>query len=75
MNANLQLVSKDSVRIDMLMVNENILDKLRKLYKDKEFSLVLKFLKVCDSKDNISNEDVEFINKINPKMLEIELEK
>ena len=75
LNANLQLISKYSVRIDSLIVNEDIHDKARKFYKDKEVNLVLKLLEVKLYKDNISNEDVEFINKINPKILEIRWEK
>ena len=54
-------------------ISEFDLRKLIKLYKDKEIYLMIEILKICfNDKSNLSNKDIEFLNKINPKILKIE---
>ena len=68
--AKLQLIGKASVRIDSLDIDEDDFRKLIEFYKDKEVNLIIESLVVTSfKKDNISDEEAEFINKISPKML------
>ena len=72
LDANLQLIGKASVRIDLLWISEYQLRKMSEFYRDKEINLMVETLKISYSnQNNISNEDIEFINKISPKKLEI----
>ena len=72
LDANLQLIGKASVRIDLLWISEYQLRKMSEFYRDKEINLMVETLKISYSnQNNISDEDIEFINKISPKKLEI----
>ena len=45
---------------------------MSEFYRDKESNYMIENLKISDSNiNNISDEDIEFINKISPKILEI----
>ena len=70
--ANLNLAGKASIQIDMLYINNHVLHKLSEFYRDKEVSLMIETFEIYYfDLDNLSNEDTEIINKINPKMLRI----
>ena len=70
--ANLQLIGKASIRVDKLIISEYQLRKMSEFYRDKESNLMIETLNISYSKqNNISNEDIEFISKISPKILEI----
>ena len=59
----------------MLNIDKYNLRKIAKFYRDKEVNFILQSLYIgnryCDDKF-ISDEDVDFINKLNPKMFEID---
>ena len=69
---NLQLTDKASIRIDFLFIDNHVFHKMSEFYKDKEINFMFGSLQIdnCDI-DKISDEEAEFINKINPKMLAI----
>ena len=70
--ANLKLIGKASVRIYSLHISGYQLRKMSEFFRDKEINLMIETLKIYYSKqNNISIEDIEFINKISPKMLKI----
>ena len=72
LDANLKLIGKASVRIDLLRISVYQFRKMSEFYRDKEINLIIETLKISDFKqNNISDEDIEFINKISPKILEI----
>ena len=69
---NLELADKASLRIDFLMIDKDHFDEIRKFYKNKDPNLMIKNLQLnYDFENNKSTEDIEFINKISPKMLTI----
>ena len=69
---NLELADKASLRIDLLMIFKSNLNNIRELYKDKDPNLMIKNLQLNYYLENNSwTEDIEFINKISPKMLTI----
>ena len=73
--ANLKLIGKASVRIDLLHISEYELRKMSEFFRDKESNFMIETLKIYYSKqNNISDEDIEFINKISPKILEIKID-
>ena len=54
-------------------INEDQLGKMSEFYRDKEINFLIENLQISYSNQaNISNEDTEFINKINPKLLVID---
>ena len=68
----LQLIGKASIRINLLKTTDNFLPKIYKIFRDKEVKFIIDILEIVYlSKDNISNEVAEFINKIGPKVLKI----
>ena len=70
--ANLHMTGKASIRIDLLWISEYQLRKMSEFFRDKEINLMIETLKISYSnQNNISDEDIEFINKISPKMLKI----
>ena len=70
--ANLRLFGKASTRIDLLFISKDVLNEMIGFYTDKEVDLIIENLEISYFyKDNISDEDAEFINKISPKMLTI----
>ena len=70
LTANLKLIGKASVWIDLLCISEYQFRKMSEFYKDKESNFMIETLQIYYSKqNNISNEDIEFINKISPKIL------
>ena len=55
-----------------MYINENELSKLSEFYRDKEVNLIIEKLYIdFYTKDNISDEEFKFINKISLKMLRI----
>ena len=73
LDANLKLIDKASVRIDLLWIYEYQFRQMSESFRDKEINLIIETLKISYFKqNNISNEDIEFINKISPKKLEID---
>ena len=75
-SADLSLISGGSFRLDLLKINKLNLRKMAKFYRDKEVNFMLKSLDInywFYEDKFISDEDVDFINKLNPKMLKIPL--
>ena len=71
--SNLQLIDKASIRIDSLETNFSAIHLMNEFYKDREVKFMLESLEIFyESKDNITNEEAEFIIKTNPKMLTID---
>ena len=69
---NLELADKFWIKIDSLTINKNHFVGLKKLYKDRDPNLMIDNLTINYSiKNNWLAEDIEFINKINPKRLKI----
>ena len=67
---NLKLIGKASIRVDMLWITVYQFRKMSEFYKDKESNFMIETLKIYYFKqNNISDEDIEFINKISPKIL------
>ena len=67
---NLELTDKFWIQIDSLIIEQNHFDGLRKLYKDKDPNLMIEslFLDYVFEYNRL-NEDIEFINKLSPKIL------
>ena len=75
LDANLKLIGKASVRIDSLWIFEDWFRQMSEFYRDKESNFMIESLNIYYSKqNNISDEDIEFINKISPKILEIKID-
>ena len=72
-SADLSPISGVSFRVDLLKTDKYILHKMAKFHRDKEVNFILQSLYIDNRnyEEFISNEDVDFINKLNPKMLEI----
>ena len=68
--ANLYLVDKFSIRTDSFEIDKNTFLKMKEFYKDKDVNIIIESIKLY-YRDNISDEDSEFLNKISPKMLTI----
>ena len=70
--ANLKLIGKASIRVDKLWISVYQFRKMSEFFTDKESNLMIETLKISYFNiDSISDEDIEFINKISPKILEI----
>ena len=70
--ANLKLIDKASIRIDSLTISFNTLCKMKEFYKNKEINFMLDSLTIHSfNKNNMSDEDIKFLNKISPKILRI----
>ena len=70
--ADMKLANKASIRVDILEIYKDNFIKLKELYKDKELNLMIENLQInYDFKNIWLIEDIEFINKISPKMLTI----
>ena len=71
--ANLQLMDKASIRVVFLEISKIVFNGMREFYKDKGVHLTVCFLQIFNfNKDNLSNEDIKFLNKISPKILIID---
>ena len=69
---NLELADKFWIQIDSLFIEQIHFDGLRKLCKDKDPNLMIEDLTIdYDFENNWLAEDIEFINKLSPKMLTI----
>ena len=67
---NLELIYKALFRIDLLAINKNCFDEIRKIYKDKDPNLMIENLELYyDSEKKRPIKDIEFINQISPKKL------
>ena len=66
----LKLIDKYSIQVDLLSISTKFLFKMMKSYKDKEVNLKLQSLAISVWQElYIENKVVEFINKIDPKIL------
>ena len=71
--ANLKLIGKASIRVDLLWIFEYQFRKMSEFFRDKESNFMIETLHISYfNQNNISDEDIEFINKISPKILEID---
>ena len=67
---NLKLIDKYSIQVDWLEISTKFLFKMMKSYKDKEVNLKLQSLKISSGQElYIEDKVIEFINKIDPKIL------
>ena len=67
---NLKLIDKFSIQVDWLWIYTKFLFKMMKSYKDKEVNLKLQRLTISSGQElYIEDKVVEFINKIDPKIL------
>ena len=70
--AKLKLIGKASIGINFLIIDRHVLSKMSELYRDREVNFMLNKLKIDNCYfDNISDEEAEFINKINPNIFAI----
>ena len=69
---NLELADKFSFKIDYVRINKNHFDELKERYKDTDPNLMIEGLEIHHYvESNWLAEDIEFINKLNPKRLRI----
>ena len=67
---NLKLIDKYSIQVDWLQISKKFLFKMKKSYKDKEVNLKLQSLKISSGQElYIEDKVIEFINKIDPKII------
>ena len=70
---NMQVIGKASVRIDSFSTSKVNLEVINELYKDDHTNILIdRFELFYDSTKDISNEDIEVLNKIKPKILKID---
>ena len=68
---NMKLIGKASVRTDVLWISDDEFRKMNKFYRDKESNFMIETLQIFYFNIvSISDEDIELINKISPKILE-----
>ena len=71
--ANLKQIGKASIRVDKLHISEYQFRKMSEFYRDKESNFMIEALIITYYNIvSISDEDIELINKISPKILEID---
>ena len=70
---NMQVIGKASVRIDSFSTSKVNLEIINDLYNDDHTNFLIdRFELFYDSTKDISNEDIEVLNKIKPKILKID---
>ena len=69
---NLQMIGKPLVFIDLLKITDNNIVTMNERYKDKHPNFMVDCLELAmNNHANLLNEDIEVINKINPKFIDI----
>ena len=67
---NLRIIQKASSHIAYLYISDENLKIIDELYKDKHINFMIDYLFLYyNSQTDISNRDIEVLNKINPKAL------
>ena len=69
---NLQMIDKPFVYIDLLKITYNNIVTMNERYKDKHVNFMVDSLEFAmKTHANLLNEDIEVLNKINPKFIDI----